>query len=987
MATKREKLRRLQGATFTGRTTEIALFRSLLPLDPRVAGDILAISGIAGIGKTELLSRFHQIAQEEGVTVGRLDPQVQASVFDFLSAFHQQLLPYVRFPQFDEGLRRHQGIEARLLSHAGIPRTALQMLARAAHASAKLIPGVNVVAEAISPEQVDGVISAIYSAVGRKEGDFWMKPEEELTDRLVADLNSYAASRRLVLMIDTYELMGAFDAWVRHRLFANLEDNVLLVIAGHRQLEGKGWEEYAPMMRHIELDRLSSLEVRTYFQKKGIHDQQLVAAMADFSGGHPLTLALLAKAAEQGTLTDLAGEPARREVIHALLSRITQNVAANLHAALEICAVLRVVNEDSLAFMLESPDVRQVFEEVRHFDFVRVHTGGIALHDVAWAAMNEELAWRSPGNYKMLNDRAARFYERALSEPATDRDRLTFERLYHRIRADEAQGIRLFQDTAEELVRFRLIARLRALLADVKQYHLLSDNARAWRDYYEARLASLEARYADAERGLKAIAENEGVELRLQAYALCDWGDLWQAGRRYEETIPILEKSLTIAPVDSKLAASFLLLSVAYHRVGKLEKCVPALEQALAFYEAVADPYGVAYTYQRLTDHFLYIGVPAQAQLYRNRAKQLVASIEPEPLTLTMELLAPMGLARSQVGPLRAIELELQAALDIAVRLELMDAMFVARDLGYIVGMQGRYGESEAFFSRSMAVAQRLDDHAFAFEEAIVRGFRGAVLKRQGVWGGAEQELRRSLATKQQLGDSLGLSELTNALGELHEARAMRATGDEHRRDLAAARASYFKSLDYRWTGRRYHESTTLAGLVRVKYALGDDADIPPLLAAAEKVALQFEYNDHLASLRLVQGHIAWVGLDDPRGAAFDAALAFYREAVVYALRYNRFLLDELLTGRPEGTHLPAIVPHCLRAGAEGQRMLEALRAWWARGTNDVGEPRPETISPLAEGIPLVEAERTARTQEPGDGMAQRGVLEQLDTALATAGR
>lgn len=176
------------------------------------------------------------------------------------------------------------------------------------------------------------------------------------------------------------------------------------------------------------------------------------------------------------------------------------------------------------------------------------------------------------------------------------------------------------------------------------------------------------------------------------------------------------------------------------------------------------------------------------------------------------------------------------------------------------------------------------------------------------------------------------------------------------------------------------------------------------MLAEAEQLAQQYEYNDHLASLRLTQGHIAWEntpspqpppsegeGADSPlsplgRGAGgegrFDAALRFYQHALIYALRYNRFLLDEVLWGGGVATPLRPIIPHCLERGEEGRRRLAALRDWWRTGTNDIGTPRPDTISPIPEGIPLLEAERMAREREPGDGSPQKIVIGRIEAAL-----
>src|SRR5438552_1933655 len=86
-------------------------------------------------------------------------------------------------------------------------------------------------------------VLAVYGAVGRHEGDFWMKPEDELTERLVDDLNAYAGRHRILLMFDNYEWIGDFDDWVRERLWNPLDNHVLLVIGGRRRLESRGWRE------------------------------------------------------------------------------------------------------------------------------------------------------------------------------------------------------------------------------------------------------------------------------------------------------------------------------------------------------------------------------------------------------------------------------------------------------------------------------------------------------------------------------------------------------------------------------------------------------------------------------------------------------------------------------------------------------------------------------------------------------------------------
>jgi hypothetical protein len=100
-------------------------------------------------------------------------------------------------------------------------------------------------------------------------------------------------------------------------------------------------------------------------------------------------------------------------------------------------------------------------------------------------------------------------------------------------------------------------------------------------------------------------------------------------------------------------------------------------------------------------------------------------------------------------------------------------------------------------------------------------------------------------------------------------------------------------------------------------------------------------------------------------------------------LRYNRFLVDEVLSGRLQGTPLNPIIPECEKRGNEGRQMLIAILDWWKTGINDTGTPRSNTISPFKECIPLLEAEDIARDEEQGDGSKQVTVIEQLEMALS----
>lgn len=325
----------------------------------------------------------------------------------------------------------------------------------------------------------------------------------------------------------------------------------------------------------------------------------------------------------------------------------------------------------------------------------------------------------------------------------------------------------------------------------------------------------------------------------------------------------------------------------------------------------------------------------------------------------------------------RFAEAEKMAVQAIEARQEIGDPDItrITKEAGFANGIQGKYQEAERFFLWSLDIGRGITNS----RDKITLSAWGRVLTKQGVLEKARQLLYESVVNPQILQSTWNV-EVLNWVAELNEVERFWNEAEKY----------YHQCIDVRWTGRRYFECAALTGLVRVKHAQGDYAAIPLLLAEAEQLAQQYEYNDHLASLRLTQGMTTdLIGLSGQTSAGLPSVqssqsvvIGFFKQAMIYALRYNRFLLDEVLSGRPQGTPLRPIIPYCLERGAEGRQMLTALRDWWKTGINDIGTPRPDTISPIPEGIALLEAERIAREREPGDGSPQKSVVEQIENVL-----
>ena len=161
----------------------------------------------------------------------------------------------------------------------------------------------------------------------------------------------------------------------------------------------------------------------------------------------------------------------RKDIVANLVDRLMEGVPDDLTPTLEAAAVVRWFDQSILRNILKQEDVRDAYNDLRKLPFVRTCAEGLALHDVVREAIDENLRTQDSDHHSELHKRAAIYFENLL-EKATSKEfeRLGLERLYHRARANEDDGIRLFQEMAKELVLSNKIDQLKLLLTDVSSY-------------------------------------------------------------------------------------------------------------------------------------------------------------------------------------------------------------------------------------------------------------------------------------------------------------------------------------------------------------------------------------------------------------------------------------------------------------------------------------------------------------------------------------
>jgi len=994
------------------------IFKSLVAAQT-LTKRLLVIHGIGGVGKSSLLRMFRLHCKSVKVPVALASGDEAKSAlavlyFKSLSGEERGWVPDlkvdgVHFPKFDATFEHYRAIQAQVDAQAKKAGGRAADIAGKA-ASKTTEAAVGALAGAAIGSVIPGIGTAIGSALGGVLGgmgaealvnwlrgflkqpdiDLLLDPAKTLTDDFLADVANAANKRRIVLMLDTFEQMTALDDWARD-VAQRLHANALFVIAG-RALPNwsRAWQSWMATAQVEELKPMTEDDmrelVRRYYatMRGGEPNAAQVEAIIRFARGLPIAVTSVVRLWVK--YPDRVGDlkAVKPEVMADLVDLLMEGVPKELIPTLEAAAIVRWFDQPILRAVMKQDDVRDVYNELRRFPFARVRVEGLALHDAVREIVDENLRVQDSERHRELHERAAVYFEKRLEKAETSEvfgafgsltERLGLERLYHRIRADEETGIKLFQEMAEELLQYRLVNRLRALLNDANTYVLERENSRLWREYYNARLAHLETRLTEAEKVYQVIGNEEHVEPKLRAYALCDWGDILCRPIRVlshplgtsmalSEITDIIHRSLQIAPLDSKLVSNFTSLRTVYELQHSWLDARSAINRMLQFCIQRNDLWGVANAYFLLRWNYNLVGDFRQMLAMHKAGCDVASSL----ISFPFVRLETLRTTRGWIWMGRYAEVERNFRETHSILSEIYTPEIASEtdvNLAHALGHQGKFNEAHQRFERAFAIREEMGDEFFL---AYWETFWGEILLWEGNLNDAESHLGRSLTWKKNLKADYDTVAL-DLFGKLFELRHVWVKSEEN----------YHQSLNSD-LGCYYLKSSALTGLARVKHAQGDYAAIPPLLAEAEQLAQQYEYNDHLASLRLTQGMTTdKIGLNGQ-----TTALDYFKQALIYALRYNRFLLDEVLSGRPQGTPLRPIIPYCLARGQEGRQMLIALRDWWQTGVNDIGAPRPDTISPIPEGIPLLEAERIARVREPGDGSPQRSVVEQIEAALRT---
>jgi hypothetical protein len=208
-----------------------------------------------------------------------------------------------------------------------------------------------------------------------------------------------ARGERVVLIVDTFELLAMLDYWLCRAMFPALPSNVRVVLGG-RNAPLDRWRSYGPLLCSMPLGNLSPEEADEFLLRHGV-DADTAPRINAVAHGHPLSLQLAA-----WTLRDRPGlaiqEIAAGTVGEELARVYLDGLDAPTRRALSAAALTRRTTLSLLAAMLPDEPATEAFARLRELPFVELTAGGLLVHDTVREATAALLRAADPQEYWRL---------------------------------------------------------------------------------------------------------------------------------------------------------------------------------------------------------------------------------------------------------------------------------------------------------------------------------------------------------------------------------------------------------------------------------------------------------------------------------------------------------------------------------------------------------------------------------------------------------
>ncbi len=248
---------------------------------------------------------------------------------------------------------------------------------------------------------------------------------EEAAERLAG------LGERVLLVLDTYEVLRLLDSWIRLAFVPALRENTRLVVAGRESPVASwhaspGWGE---VVHCVRLGNLDDGDAGELLARAGL-DAAEAHRVNRLARGHPLSLQLAAAAVRARPEVELE-DIALQAVLDELTGLYLDGLDGPTREALDAASVVRRITLSLLEAMLPERAPQDAFERLRALPFVQLGHDGLIVHDTIRETVARALRGSDPAAHRRYRAAAWRKLRSELATvPPAELWRYTADMLY-----------------------------------------------------------------------------------------------------------------------------------------------------------------------------------------------------------------------------------------------------------------------------------------------------------------------------------------------------------------------------------------------------------------------------------------------------------------------------------------------------------------------------------------------------------------------------
>ena len=596
-------IKQRQHKPFIGREAQIESFRINLKQRPEDWCFLFSIWGQSGVGKSTLIKQLRKIAEEENFVTAYTNRsegdvlQVMAQCSEILEKQTKKLQQFSE--RYKVYLQIKEEIEADPEAPQGLSGFLGKSIAKAGYGLAKQVPGSGVVTPFLDEEAFATQVGEWTSYVTKKsknkdEALLVRKPMELLTPLFLKDLNEIAKKANIILFFDAYEHTSAFlDFWLREILldpeerYGTLPDNIILVLAGAKELSKRDWEEYGDLIAHWHLEPFTEDEVRQYLAHKGINDPLVVDEILRLSEGLPLWVETLA-AENRDDL--VSGNVLSNSAVDFFLKRI--NDPKRQRIALE-ASLSPLLNRDIITILDSGESADELFDWLKSMSFVEERSRGVwSYHDIIRTQMLHKQRLLSPNRWIDLHSKLAEYFDTLCNNLRLDNQQkwhdsswqeYFLDGLYHHLCWNPSKGVpkglNIFLTALDRQFLSKSAQKCAEIISAAGRSSALSEIQLLGNQLLDGLKSFEENRYEDGISMLTLLLTRYHLEEESRAIALSWRGEAYRLIGLYDKSLQDFDDAISANVNDSWMIVS---RSSTYRKLRRykesLQDCNKAIE-------------------------------------------------------------------------------------------------------------------------------------------------------------------------------------------------------------------------------------------------------------------------------------------------------------------------------------------------------------------------------------------------------------------------